>query len=98
MHVSNAQLQKVLDLHLQRVYALKEVLGATPSQGADELILSRKATDVQEVKRRVAGLPDLRTGVVNGFKSKVQAGEYKVSESEVAESMLAAALQSRARL
>ncbi|MDO8587054.1 MAG: flagellar biosynthesis anti-sigma factor FlgM [Armatimonadota bacterium] len=98
MHVSNAQIQKVLDLHLHRVYGLREVQDAGPARGTDELILSRKATDVREIKRQVAGLPDMRAGVVKGFRSKVQAGDYKVSESEVAEKMLAAALQSRTRL
>ena len=98
MHVSNAEIQKVLDLHLHRVYGLREAPKTSPAQGADELILSRKASDVQEIKRQVAGLPDTRAGVVKGFRSKVQAGDYKISESEVAEKMLAAALQSRTRL
>ena len=97
MQVSNAQLDKVLSLHLQRVYGAANASRAAATKGPDELILSQRASDAQDLKLRLSGLPKIRERVVEEFKLKVNAGDYKVSEMDVAEKMLTSALGSKTR-
>jgi flagellar biosynthesis anti-sigma factor FlgM len=96
VHISNAQIHRVLELHVHRVGGVQSASGAGAAERPDQLTLSRKATDMQEIKQQLTRLPDMRTGLVKDFKNKVQVGTYDVSEAEIAENMLATALQNRA--
>jgi hypothetical protein len=95
MHISNAQIHKVLELHLHRVSGVHSPTGVNTAQQSDRLTLSRKATDMQDIKQLLARVPEMRVGVVNDFKNRVETGAYEVSELEVAENMMTSALLNR---
>ena len=94
MHISNAQIQKVLELHLHKVYSTRrgQTTGAAAS---DELVLSPKAADMQQVKQKIIGLPDTRADIVREMKHKIEAGEYKVGSAELADGIISALSQGR---
>jgi flagellar biosynthesis anti-sigma factor FlgM len=95
VQVSNAHIQQIYELHLQRVGPVRNNSGATRTQGADQLVLSQKAGDIQQVKQKLASLPETRAGRVNDLRQKIQAGNYKVSVLDVAKEVLTAAIKAR---
>jgi flagellar biosynthesis anti-sigma factor FlgM len=98
VYVSNAEMQKVLETHLHKVYKTREKSGTSSGHGPDELILSTKATEMQQIRQQVASLPDTRTGIVQSLKHRIEAGSYSVSEDDLAGKMLSAALQGRTKI
>lgn len=98
MHISNAQIQKALELSLHPVHVVHPTGGCDSASQPDRLTLSRKATDVQQIKQALAAMPSTRQGVVRNLSRKLQAGSYKVNEQELAEKMLDAARQGRINL
>ncbi len=97
MHISNAQLQKVLELHLHKVYATQPKSEAGMGSRADKLTLSRQAAEMQQIKQTLAQLPDTRENVVRDLKQKLRAGDYKISEEELAHKMFLIAQQGRTK-
>lgn len=95
MYVDNAQIQKVLELHLHKVYSTQNSPAISSARGLDELILSSRATEMQEIKQAVTALPDMRTNLVQDIKSKVSSGTYKASDRDIAESMFNMATETR---
>jgi anti-sigma28 factor (negative regulator of flagellin synthesis) len=95
--IPNIQIQEVLNLKLNRAQAGQKV-GNVPSTGADKLTLSDKAADVQSVRSRLSGLPEIRVGIVKEFKGKVQSGKYEAGGADVAGSMLESALNNRTKV
>jgi len=88
VHINNAQIQKVLELHLHKVYSTQTKTGISASRKADELVLSSKATELQQVKQTVTEMPDTRASLVQSLKQKVQSGTYCIDEQSIADSML----------
>jgi len=97
VQIPNIHIQEVLSLKLNRAQAGRKT-GNVSSTGADELTLSGKAADVQSIKSRLSGLPEIRVGIVKGFKSKVQSGSYEAGGADVAGSMFESALNNRTRV
>lgn len=64
----------------------------------DRLTLSRKATEVQQIKQALATMPSTREGVVRDLSRKLQSGDYKVNEQELADKMLDAARLGRSTI
>jgi len=100
MHISNGQIQKALEVSLNRVQIVRPSRSDRDDSASqpDRLTLSRKATDVQQIKQALAAMPSTRQGVVRNLSRKLQAGSYKVNEQELAEKMLDAARQGRINL
>jgi len=100
MHISNAQIQKALELSLHRVHVVRPP-GSPDCRDAsqpDRLTLSRKATEVQQIKQALATMPSTREGVVRNLSRKLQSGDYKVNEQELADKMLDAARLGRSTI
>ena len=97
MQVPNIHIQEVLKLKLNRAQAGQKA-GNVSSTGADNLTLSGKASDVQNIKSRLSGLPEIRVGIVKGFKSKVESGNYEAGGMDIAGSMFESALVNRTKV
>jgi len=95
MHISNTQIQKALELSLHRVHVVHPAGSCDSASQPDRLTLSRKATEVQQIKQALDAMPNTREGVVRDLSRKLQAGDYKVDEQELAGKMLDAARQGR---
>ena len=91
MHISNGQIQKVLELHLHKVYATRGGSGPGFATGADELILSTRAAEMQQLKQAVARSPEIRSGLVQDLKQKVQSGNYQIDPQGLAAEIVDAA-------
>ena len=98
MHISTAQIQKALELSLNRVQIVRPAGSCGGASQPDRLTLSRKATEVQQIKQALAAMPSTREGVVRDLSRKLQAGDYKVNEQDLAGKMLDAARQGRINL
>ncbi|MEN6372150.1 MAG: flagellar biosynthesis anti-sigma factor FlgM [Armatimonadota bacterium] len=89
MYVNNAQINSVLELHLHKVYSVQNKPAISASmRPADELVLSSRATEMQDIKQAMSALPDVRTDLVDNIKSKVEAGAYDSSNQDIADCML----------
>jgi anti-sigma28 factor (negative regulator of flagellin synthesis) len=97
VQISNIQIQQALKIKLNRMREAEKT-ERTSATGADKLTLSGKAADVQSVRSKLSGLPEIRTGVVKGFKSKVDSGSYEAGGNDVATSMFQSAFINRTRV
>lgn len=97
MQISNAQIQQVLQLHLHKISGPREKSRTKGSGGADELILSTKAADMQRIKQKVGEMPEFRSAAVQELKQRLEAGQYQASAEEVAESILSVAKENSAK-
>ena len=52
--------------------------------GSDSISLSAQASDYQIARRAVANAPDVREGLVNQIRERLEAGTYNVSAFDVA--------------
>ena len=94
MHISNAQIQKVFELHMHKVRAL-DIRFADPVSSPDQLSLSRQATEMQHIKQYISGLPDVRHEKVRDLRGTIQEETYQVSNYDLASAMFASAGQIR---
>ena len=94
MHISNAQVLRVFQLHVHKVHASGVGPGASVGQ-PDRLTLSRQATEMQNIKQFVSGLPDVRHDKVCDLRRMVDEGAYQVSDHDVASAMFAGALKDK---
>jgi len=95
VYVNNAQIQKVLELHLHKVYSTQSRPSISSARGLDELVLSSRATEMQEIKQAVSSLPDMRANIVQDIRSKVSSGTYEINGRDIAESMFDLAINAR---
>ena len=96
MHVSNAEIHKILECHLQKVYKVRETSGPDRSgRGPDELILSKKAEEMLQIKRQIASLPETRGRLVQNIKQIISSGSYSVDDQQVADKMIESAILDR---
>lgn len=95
VHISNAQIQKVLELHLHKVNKLQEKPASSSSRGPDQLILSGKAAEMQKIKQHITGLPQVRANLVQELQQKLDSEQYHADSTELAESMFSSAIAMR---
>jgi flagellar biosynthesis anti-sigma factor FlgM len=95
MHISNTQINKVMELHLHKVHAMLPSAGLSAASGVDRLTFSRQATEMHKIKQAMASLPDIRNEIVEGIRQKVSAGDYEVNESQLAQRMFTCAADGR---
>lgn len=94
MHISNAQIHKIFDLHLHRVHG-DAVSAPGPERRPDQLTLSRQATEMQNIRRFLEGLPEVRSDKVGQFRRMIRLDAYEASDYEIASAMFAAAGEGR---
>ena len=92
MHISNAQIQKIFELHLHKV-RVSGVRPGGPVRKPDQLTLSRQATEMQNIKQFVSALPDIRQDKVYELRRTIESGGYQVSDSDIASAMFASAMR-----
>jgi flagellar biosynthesis anti-sigma factor FlgM len=95
VHISNSQIQKVLELHLHKVNRLQEKPTSSSSRGPDQLILSGKAAEMQKIKQQITGLPQVRANIVQELRQKLDSGRYDADSTELVESMFSSAVDIR---
>jgi negative regulator of flagellin synthesis FlgM len=61
---------------------------AAGAAGADQVILSQQATEVQAAYQALAQTPEVRSELVQQLKAQVQAGTYQVDAEKVAEKLV----------
>ncbi|MEN6521540.1 MAG: flagellar biosynthesis anti-sigma factor FlgM [Armatimonadota bacterium] len=88
MYVNNAQINKVLELHLHKVYSTQGISAASSTGKPDELILSSRMTEMQDVKQAISALPDMRTDLISGLRSKIESGTYNSGSQDIADCMM----------
>jgi len=90
VHINNAHIQKVLEVHLHRVYETERKSRSESSRKPDELVLSARAKEMQDIKQAAASLPEVRANVVQSLKRRIQSGNYDLDADELAASILGA--------
>jgi len=73
--------------------ASKAYSGSSVAPAKDEVSFSDIAKDLAVAKKAVDTTPDVRMEKVNDIKAQIQAGQYNISASQVADKLLS---QSRA--
>ncbi len=91
MHISNTQINKVLEVHLHRVYAATSKPRMAAAGEPDQLVLSPKARDMQKVRDYLSETPAVREDVVSSLQSAVQSGQYRTESSDIADAMICGA-------
>jgi negative regulator of flagellin synthesis FlgM len=78
--------------NIDQVYKSKKTSKAYNAQGVesskDVVTLSDFAKDLSVAKKAVNQTPDVRMERVNSLKAQIEAGEYNISASQIAEKML----------
>lgn len=78
--------------NIDQVYKTKKTNKAYNTQGVesskDVVTLSNFAKDLSVAKKAVNQSPDVRMERVNSLKAQIEAGEYNISASQIAEKML----------
>ena len=95
MRISNAQVQSVLEVHLNKVYGAQSKPRTSASNGPDSLELSAKAQEMQQVREALAGAPDVRNDVVADLKAKIDSGSYGMSSDDLAAAIFGSARDSK---
>ncbi len=94
MHINNAEIHRVLSVHLNKVYGPANSTAIDGARRPDELILSPKAAEMQKVKQTIADLPDVRTSLINSIRSKIDAESYTFDSRDLADCIASAATAS----
>jgi flagellar biosynthesis anti-sigma factor FlgM len=55
---------------------------------SDEVNVSEKATEVNNLVKKLDGVPDIRQERVEAFKKQINRGEYQPSSKDIAEALL----------
>lgn len=61
---------------------------SAPSAGKDQVTFSSFAKELAVAKKEVDKTPEVRMDKVNDIKSQIQAGQYNVSASQLADKLL----------
>jgi flagellar biosynthesis anti-sigma factor FlgM len=93
VYINNAEIHKVLEVHLHKVYDTKCKASTSATKGPDQLILSPKAAELQLAKQAISGVSDTRDDLVQSLKAKLQSGTYNVEERNIASNMFDLAIQ-----
>jgi flagellar biosynthesis anti-sigma factor FlgM len=90
MNIINSQVNQVSSVRMQKV-GTSGVKSAGAADKSDELIMSKLASEVQDVRQQIATLPETRSDLVERFKGMVSDGGYQVSGDDLASAMFSAA-------
>jgi len=88
MLIANAQVQKVYELHLHKVYN-PQVRFTDAVSGPDKLTLSGRANEMQAIKSFLSTLSDIRGDKVGPLRKMVGKGAYQSSDHDTASAMIA---------
>ena len=61
---------------------------AISTDSSDQLEISQAGRDFQIAKKAVSASPDVREGLVNDIKSRIENGSYEVSARDFAEKVI----------
>jgi hypothetical protein len=88
MHISNARIQEVFELHMHRVRPV-QTWASEAVQTADKLTLSGKANEIQAIKSYVAAMPDVRSDKVHHLQGMIRKDRYQPTDADIASAILA---------
>jgi flagellar biosynthesis anti-sigma factor FlgM len=83
MQISNSQINKVYELHLQQVSNVSKSM-ESGSYSSDHLTISSRAAEVNMISKHVAAMPDVREDKVQAIQTSVLNGEYSSSNYDIA--------------
>lgn len=70
----------------------------THGQSAEASVeISSRAQEIQQAKKAVDALPDVREELVEALKARIESGDYQVSGEEIADLMIRRAYADRIR-
>jgi negative regulator of flagellin synthesis FlgM len=88
MRISGAQVQSVLEVHLNKVYGPQSKPRASASSGTDSLVLSDKAREMQQAREALSATQPVRSDLVAELKARIDSGSYSTSSDELASAIL----------
>ena len=90
MHISNARIHKVFELHLHKVGA-SQIRLSDPVETPDKLTLSGRAGEIQAVRTTILGLNDVRNDKVRAVGQMIRKDLYQPSDYDIASAIIAGA-------
>jgi negative regulator of flagellin synthesis FlgM len=92
MQIDPIRLQKLAAANLEKVApaAADPTSGtsAAAPAGADRLVLSPKAAEVQAAQEALAAAPEVRAEKIAALKAQIAAGTYQVNAEKIAEKIV----------
>jgi len=92
MRISTQEFTRVFSTETPTASPMRRAYAATqstrPVGDAAEVQVSTEAQDVQYIKAQMAEAPDVREAMIAELKAKIDAGEYKISGEDIADSMI----------
>ena len=82
-----------LEAYVRNIKEKREI-DATPHEppkevvGEDKVVLSPKAREIQEAKRLLDSMPEIREEKVARLKEQIEKGIYRIEEEKIAEKMM----------
>lgn len=83
-----------LDAYTRGLKSAKDPASSSKSQPSsqvnegDKVVLSPRAREVQEIRKMLAEIPEVREDLVAELKGRVESGTYKVDSAKIAARML----------
>jgi flagellar biosynthesis anti-sigma factor FlgM len=96
MRITNGQVEHILGAYLNRVQKSGGKSTTDRSAPQDRVSLSSRAADIEAARSRIAGLPEVRTELVEHLRKAISRGDYSVSAVDIADAILAQARAARA--
>lgn len=94
MLIANAQVSKVFELHLHKVYN-PQVRFADPVSRPDKLTLSGRANEIQAVKSMISTFSEIRSDKVRSVQQMISKGTYQPSDYDIASAMVSGMSQAK---
>lgn len=66
----------------------RETGGDSHVQGADKVVLSPRAREIQEATQRLSTIPDVDDQRVEAVRNRIDEGGYRIEGKQIAEKML----------
>ncbi len=88
MHIANAQVNKVFELHLHKVYSA-QFRPTDALSRPDKLTLSGRANEIQAIKSHISMLPDIRNEAIRPLQQQISKGNYQPSDFDTASAIIA---------
>ena len=93
--IINNPVQNTLKLYGDQARAIKKEQrssgtgdGRSTTQACDEVILSSKAQELGQLQKTMNEIPDVRAERIDQLKQQIQAGNYHVSGTDIAQRLL----------
>ena len=89
MRISGAEFERIIAVSdSTKAKKAEATIQPTSPQKADTAEFSAQATEINDVKKLIAQIPDVREDRVKELSAKIASGTYKVSNEDIAEMML----------